>query len=225
VLLGGCTSAVETYRKQGVKLYQSEQYEQSMTAFDKALAANQFDAVSNAYAGLLHYRLGEYEQAEYHCRVALDRDPSSEEAKNGLTATLIKLGKPDEALDALERAAKMAEGVDDPREEKSFKRPYTKQVEERLFLGKVNDRVRIARAYQGLGDYDNALVYYKKALLLSPEDPNVLMAIADMYEKAGNKGQTQVYLKRAYRQNPAIPGITDAMTRNGVAVSEALEER
>ena len=226
MVLVGCARPLEKYRKEGVALYNAEKYDEAEVVLNKALQEYQFDAVSNAYSGLIHYQKGELEQAEYHLRVALNSDPSSDEAKGGLTVTLIKKGKPDEALDALERAAKMAEGVDDPRWEKSnFKKPYTKQVEERLYTGKVNDRIRIARAYQTLGDYDNAMVYYKKALEMSPENVSVLMSIADMSEKAGNKAQAKEYLARAYKKAPGTPGLTEAMTRNGLAISDVTPPR
>jgi len=222
-LVPGCMSDLERYRKEGIAQYKADQFDQSLETLNKALSNDQFDAQSNVYAGLIHYRAKNYVQAEYHFRLALQADPSSEEAKAGLTATLIAKGQPDKALDALERAAEMAEKVDDPRWQKTeIKRPYTKGVEERLFLGKVNDRIRIARAYERLGDYDNALVYYKKALEISPENANVLMSIADLAEKAGNKAEARAYLARAYRKDPALPGLTEAMTRNGLAISDVL---
>jgi tetratricopeptide (TPR) repeat protein len=221
--LSGCTSKLEVLRKQGVREYQAGQLDQAQATLKNALHEDQFDAVSNAYAGMIEYRQDNLAQAEYHFRVALQSDPSSEEAKSGLTATLIKQGKPDEALDALERAAKLAEKVPDPRWEKTdIKKPYTKQVEERLYLGKEKDRIRIAQTYETLGDYENALVYYKKALEYAPQDGKVLMAVAQLAEKAGNKPQTVEYLKKAYRAEPGLPGLTDAMTRNGVAISDVI---
>jgi tetratricopeptide (TPR) repeat protein len=206
--LTGCESDLERNRKLGVALYKQEKLDDSQVALQKALKDDQFDAVANAYQGMIDYRANHLEQAEYHFHVALNADPSSEEAKAGLTATLIKKGQPDQALDALERAAKMAEKVDDPRWLKSdIKKPYTKQVEEKLFLGKVNDRIRIARTYEKLGDYDNALVYYKKALEMSPDNANELMSIADMAERAGNRAQAREYLAQAYKADPSQPGI------------------
>jgi tetratricopeptide (TPR) repeat protein len=222
-VLPGCETKLEHFRKQGISLYKAEKYDDSLAALNTALTYDQFDAKANAYAGLIQYRAGNYVQAAYHFNLALQADPSSEEAKDGLTATYIKQGKPDQALDALERAAKMAEKVQDPRWEKSnIKRKYIHDVEERMYLGKVDDRLRIGRTYEQLGDYDNAQVYYQKALERSPKDGTVLMALANLAEKAGNKAQARTYLTRAYIADPGTPGLVDAMTRNGLAISDVL---
>jgi tetratricopeptide (TPR) repeat protein len=222
-LLTGCESGVEKYRKAGIAEYNKGDYEHSLNTLNKALSYDQFDAQANAYAGLIQYRQGNYEQAAYHFKVALQSDPSSEEAKDGLTAALIKLDKPDVALDYLERAAAMADKVKDPRMAQSASKiPLQLQTEARLYAGKVGDRIRIGRAYEKLGDYDNALVYYQKALSLDPTDTRTLMALAELSEKVGNKGATREYLIRAYNANPATPGLTDAMTRNGIAISDVI---
>jgi tetratricopeptide (TPR) repeat protein len=220
--LTGCATKLEQFRKEGVRLYNEQEYDQSLAKLNDALREDQFDAVSNAYAGLIEYRADHLVQAEYHLRLALQADPSSEEAKAGLTATLIKQGKPDEALDALERAAKLAEGVEDPRRLKAnIKVPYTKQVEERLFLGKYNDRIRIAKVYESLGDYDNAFNYYKMALEYR-DDAGTLMAIGDLAERAQNSEQAREYYARAYEKNPAEPGLVSAMTRVGLSISRVI---
>src|SRR4051794_31177153 len=72
VMLTGCETRLEKYRNEGVKLYNQKQYDESMVNLDKALHEDQFDATSNAYAGLIHYLEGEYQQAEYHSRLALN---------------------------------------------------------------------------------------------------------------------------------------------------------
>jgi tetratricopeptide (TPR) repeat protein len=222
-LLTGCETNLEKFRKEGVRLYNAQQYDDSLATLNKALHEDQFDAVSNAYAGLIDLRSDRLQQAEYHFHVALDADPSSEEAKDGLTATLVKQGKPDLALDALERSAKVAEGVEDPRGLKSnIKVPYTKDVEERLFLGKVKDRIRIAKAYETLGDYDNAFTYYKKALELAPDDAGILLATGLLAERAKNPERAREYLRQAYLKDPGLPGLTEAMTRNGLPISEVI---
>jgi Tfp pilus assembly protein PilF len=221
--LTGCETSVEHYRNEGVRLYQAQKFDDSRAALEQALQKDQSDPVSNAYAGLIELRSDQLAQAEYHFKVTLDRDPSSEEAKSGLASTLIKEGKAGQALDVLERAADMAAAVPDPRNEKSnIKVPYTKQVEERLVLGRVKDRLRIAKVYESVGDYDNALVHYKKALVLR-DDTGTMMAIVAMAERAKNQPLAREYLTKAWNQDPRTPGIVEAMTRNGLAISSAME--
>ena len=221
-LFSGCESNVQKYREQGVKLYEEKHLDQSLATLTKALSYDEFDAVSNAYAGLIYYQSGDYVQAAYHFKVALQSDPSSNQAKDGLTAAYIRLGKPDLALDYLERASAMADKVKDPRWEKSEKMPYKKQTEEGLYLGKAGDRLRIGRAYEQLGDYDNALVYYKKALALQSDSAEVLFALALLYEKTGNAAETREFLIRTYNVDPSMPELTDTMTRNHVAISSVI---
>jgi len=219
----GCESNVERYRKEGIALYRQDQYDQSMESLKKALSYDQFDARANTYAGLIHYRAGEYVQATYHFKVALQSDPSSEEAKDGMTSTFLKIGQPDRALDALERAAKLADGVDDPRWKKTYtNRPYQNQIEEALYVGRAGDRFRIARIYEKLGDYDNAAIYFDQALVLAPKNGRILLAKAEMFEKIGNKADVRDLLIRAYNVSPATPGLVDAMTRNNIALSSVI---
>ncbi len=220
--LTGCETSLEHYRNEGVRLYKAQQYDESRAALEQALQKDQSDPVSNAYAGLIELRSDQLAQAEYHFKVTLDRDPSSEEAKSGLASTLIKEGKAGQALDVLERAAKLAEAVPDPRGDKSnIKVPYTKQVDERLFLGQVKDRLRIAKVYESLGDYDNALVQYKLALAKG-NDTSTMMAIVAMAERAKNQPLAREYLAMAWNQDPRTPGLVEAMTRNGLAISSVM---
>jgi tetratricopeptide (TPR) repeat protein len=223
MLLGGCAEKLEVYRTQGIRQYEAKQYDRSLQTLNKALTYDEFDARANTYAGLIHYRAGNYQQAAYHARVALQSDPSSEEAKDCLTAALIKLDKPDLALDALERAAALAENVSDPRWQRTFvKKRYTKEVQENLYYGKVDDRVRIGRAYERLGDYDNAVLFYKKAIELTPRNTQAWVAMGNMYAKLGNKAEARNCLVRAYNIDPATPGLTEAMTKQGIAISEVI---
>src|SRR4051812_40405132 len=213
LLLPACTSNNETLRKQGISEYQHGQFDQSLTTLNRSLSYDQFDPQANAYVGLLQYRQGHYEQASYYFKTALQSDPSSQEALEGLISSYVQLGKPDQALDFLERHNEVADQVQDPRWEKSnVKRRYQKQTEESLFTGKVNARLRIARTYEKLGDYDNALLYYKEALKLDPNSASANMYIATLYDKTGNKTAARDYLVRAYNIDPALPGLTELMT-------------
>jgi tetratricopeptide (TPR) repeat protein len=221
--LTGCETTVERYRNEGVRLYNAQQYDQSRAALDQALQRDQSDPVSNAYAGLIELRNDQLKQAQYHFEMTLIRDPSSEEAKAGLASALIKAGKAGQGIDALERAAKLAEETPDPRGDKSnIKVPYTKQVEERLVLGQVKDRLRIAKVYESIGDYDNALVQYKLALA-KRADTSTMMAVVAMADRANNKPLAREYLSMAWIKDPRTPGLVEAMTRHDLAISTVME--
>src|SRR5580765_4923379 len=73
-MMGGCESNVEHYRKEGITLYGQQKYDQSLVSLNKALTYDEFDGKSNAYAGLVHYRAGEYVPAAYHFKLALQAD-------------------------------------------------------------------------------------------------------------------------------------------------------
>jgi tetratricopeptide (TPR) repeat protein len=94
-------------------------------------------------------------------------------------------------------------------------------VEERLFLGRFNDRVRIAKVYESLGDYDNALVYYKRALELR-KDTSTMLDIVAMADRAKNPALAREYLTLAYRTDPATPGIVEALTSHGLPISQII---
>lgn len=222
-LFTGCESTVEKYRKQGISLYNNGEYDQSLATLKTALSADQFDAKSNTYAGLIEYRQGNYQQASYYFKVALQSDPSQEEALSGLVAAYIKLDKPDLALDFLERRSAMADQVKDPRWEKTnVKRPYEHQTEENLYVGKTGARRLIGHTYEKLGDYDNALLYYQKASDMAPRDVNPLLDIAGLYDKTGNKAAARDYLIRAYNIDPSAPGLTDLMTKDNVIINDVI---
>lgn len=218
--LTACTAPVEKYRHEGVRLYQQQQYDAALEAFTKSLADDASDPVSNAYAGLIHYRAGHLTQAAYHAKIALDMDPSNPEAREVLLASLIKQDKSDEAINNLERLSALADKTRDPRWLKGdAKRRYQMETEERLFLGRAHSRYQVASTYERLGDLDNARLWYERALQQAPNNTRVLMALARLYDRAGNKERLVEYVRRVYALDPAAPGLVDLMTRNNIALS------
>ena len=219
--LSACTAPVEKYRNEGLKLYKAGQYDAALSAFKQSLAADASDPTSNAYSAAIQYRAGNLTQAAYHAKVALQFDPSNEEARNVLVVALIKQDKADQALDDLERLSELANKTADPRMYKGDgKRRYKYETEEHLFLGRADSRFQVGRGYETIGDLDNAILWYQRALKESPDSAPILFAFARVYEKAGNKPEAIRYAREAYRQNPAIPGLTDMLTRLRIAISD-----
>jgi len=217
--LTGCESPAAKLRTEGLGLYDKGSYEPALQKFDAALQYDQFDARSNYYAGAIQSKLGKYEQAEYHLKLAWQADPGRPEVKEALAETLVREGKEDAALDFLERDAALTAQVVDPRPLKAGKMLYTKQVEERMYLGKAGDRLRVAQIYEKIGDMENAKVNYRKALDMAPNDPVFLLAAGRFYAKTGDRATAGAALRKAYSIDPTTPGLVDAMTHAGVAIS------
>ncbi len=217
--LTGCANPAAKLRGEGLALYSGNAYEPALEKFNAALKYDEFEPRANYYAGAIHEKLGHYEQAEYHLKLAWQADPGFGNVKDALTETLLLEGKEDGALDFLERDAALTAKVADPRPEKNGKRPYTKQVEERMFLNKGGDRLRVAKTYEKIGDMENAKINYAKALKMAPNNADYFLAAANFYVKIGDHAAADAAFHRAYRIDPATPGLVDAMTKAGVAIS------
>ncbi len=71
------------------------------------------------------------------------------------------------------------------------------------------------RGWQGLGflygivkeDYVKAEEFYKKALELSPDNPDILFGLAKVYEKAGREEDAEKLYKEALQRNPDNPAL------------------
>jgi len=223
LFLTGCLSPQIKLQNEGVELYTAKNYPQALEKFQAALKYNQFDASNDNYAGSSHLELGQFEQAEYHLRTAWQVDPGIPEVKTALTETLLRQGKPNLALDFLERDAEYTNKVQDPRDQKRIdKRRYVWDTEERMYLGKAGDRLRIAQTYEKLGNFDNARVYFEQARSMAPRAVRVTMAYALFFERIGDKPSAVELLKEVYRMDPATPGLVPAMTRNGVMISDLI---
>jgi tetratricopeptide (TPR) repeat protein len=219
-LVTGCESPEAKLRSEGLSLYAQNQYEPALDKFNAALKYNQFDARSNYYAGAIQTKLGHYEQAEYHLKLAWQADPSLPDVKDALTEVLLREGKEDAALDFLERDAALTAKAVDPRPEMvAAKRPVDKSVQERMFKGKGGDRLRVATTYEKIGDMENAKINYAKAIKMNPNSVDVLMAAGQFYTKIGDKTAATEAYGKAYHIDPAAPGLVEAMTKAGIPLS------
>jgi tetratricopeptide (TPR) repeat protein len=219
-LLAGCEAPESKLRSEGLSLYGQEQYEPALDKFNGALKYDQFEPRANYYAGSIQAKLGHYEQAEYHLKLAWQADPSLGDVKDALTEVLLREGKEDAALDFLERDAALTAKVLDPRPEiVSSKRPSDKTVQERMFKGKGGDRLRVATTYEKIGDMENAKANYAKAIKMNPNSVDVLTAAGLFYSKIGDKDAATDAFGKAYHIDPAAPGLVDAMTKAGIPLS------
>lgn len=220
VLLAGCQSAPLRLQKSGLAAYDAGHYQTALDDFNHALNYNVFDAKNNYYAGNAALKLGRLETAAYHYKLAWQANPGLPEVKDALTETYLRLGKPDEALDFLERDAALTAKTQDPRALKAVqKRRYVYQPEELMYLNKARDRVRIAQTYEKLGDLDNARVYFDQAVQMAPKQPEVLIAAASFYARIKQPDKARALFQKVYEIDPTAPGLADAMQQAGMTVT------
>lgn len=65
----------------------------------------------------------------------------------------------------------------------------------------VNSMLGVATSYQELGDNNNAIEYYKKALELKPIDSDIAYYIGALYGEAGDYTNAKIYLNKAVTFN------------------------
>jgi tetratricopeptide (TPR) repeat protein len=218
--LAGCQSPQARLQQQGLAEYQSGAYGQALATFNQALDQKPFDAQNNYYAGNAALKLGKLETAAYHYKLAWQADPGLADVKDALTTTYLRMGKPDQALDFLERDAELTAKVKDPRNLKKINnRRYTAQTEEAMFLNRARDRARIAETYEKLGDLDNARVYYEQAVKMGPKDPAVLIPAASFYARIGKKQRASDLFEQVYKVDPHAEGLAAAMEQAGMKVT------
>ena len=216
-LLPGCDSPQAKLRQKGIEEYNAGQYQMAFDTFNKGLDYNQMKATDNYYAGASAMKLGNLKRAEYHFYLAWQADPSMADVKDALTECLLREGKEDQALDFLERDAALTAKVKDPRPLKQINnRPYTHQVDERMFLTKGGDRLRVADTYERMGDLDNARLNYNKAIELDPTNPQIHFAAGMFCERINNKAAAGTEYTAVYQLDPKYPDIIPALARAGL---------
>lgn len=198
-------------------------------AVDRALQKNDFrSAIASATRAahsapnnadlwfLLGYaaRLGgDYKLSLEGYQRGLQLKPSSIAGLSGEAQTYAKMGRINEAQDLLKKvlaanpksatdlqlSGELALNTDPNMALDLLKRAEAIQPDARTDL-------LIARAYQKLNQNDAAKQYLDKALNRSPNDPNVLRAVAAYYRDAGKFDQSIAILQRAVQRNPDVLG-------------------
>ena len=51
------------------------------------------------------------------------------------------------------------------------------------------------------------------------------MSVGTMAERAKNQKMAQDYLGQAYRMDPSLPGLSQAMTRNNLPISDVIRPK
>lgn len=123
----------------------------------------------------------EYYSAEYEYSKALKLDEENVRANFGLGKLYVVTGEKEKAADVFSKLARQ-DNVLEP--------------ENKHFFNELGIELR------GLGLFEQALAFYKKALTLAPDDENLLFNIARAAYEGGDKAGAEEYLLAALTLNP-----------------------
>jgi tetratricopeptide (TPR) repeat protein len=160
--------------------------------------------------GLVEERSGHMAKAQAAYEQAVRKDPKALQVYRDLAELHLRMGKPEEALQAAEHVRDLA-----PQDPSSF-----------LFLGNVlvaqGNLAKAAEAYEkslqldpqnlraleNLGNYysivdpDKALSYYQRYLEIHPRDPDIHFQVGLLYQKKGDREKAMSFYKQAVDLDP-----------------------
>ncbi|GHU07306.1 hypothetical protein FACS1894151_01420 [Spirochaetia bacterium] len=170
-------SQAETFYQAGLSRMAREQWYEAAESFLESLRLNQAHAGANASLAECYYALEEFDEALIYVRRARTFARSNLSLANLEGVTLIALGR-------LEEAARVINEV-------LAREPYNKEA---LFAAAELD---IARGRVG-----DALLRYREAARLFPDDRRVLISLALILGSMGEQNNARFYIERALQEHP-----------------------
>lgn len=186
----------------GIACYQSDDLDRALF-YMQQLAGQKLPKVHYSL-GLIYWRQGELAHAERHLRLSLEFQPDNTGTALALGETLLRSGKPHDAVTVLANTAARA-----PRDVQvqfvlGRARMAAEQWEEAVLAFRTllltdrehNDaRVAMAGAYMKLRDFDNAELVLKEALLQDQESVPALLSLGKLALLKSNRKRAEEYFR------------------------------
>lgn len=202
----GCTPDVKDLRTEGIQLFQSRQYIESMAVLNEALEKSPSDAQSNCYMGLNYRQIAtrkfeqgdvpagrrELDRAIYYYTQAIKSWPNYMEAVALKNEAQEARGKYERAMATVATVANNNRGIGE-------------------------HFVQLGDEYRERGDYDNALKAYKTALASDPNLARAYAAMGKLYMRVGDRALAMDSYQKAYSLNRREAGVADALAQLGTS--------
>lgn len=196
VQLGCSGMTARSLNAEGVRLYQSGNYQQAAASFQKAIASNPrsasayYNLASSLHkSGKLHNRPQDLQQAEQLYNQCLDYDPNHAECYRGLAVLLAETNRQDASYRLLEGWASRSPQSAEPRielarlyEETNNLPLAASQLEQAVTIDPNNARALTAlgRLRESTGDTQQALANYQRSLAINRFQPTVEARVASL---------------------------------------------
>ncbi len=220
------------YNNLGMLYFNERDYPHAVDTLEHALKLHQNMPTSSAMLGMSYYQLGMNEKAEPLMRAAVRANPSDDHAEMTLAQLLIRMRKYDEAAQTLNRFL-----TRNPKDQEAWYllgKTYLQMSQDAL--GKINaidPNSVVAHEIAGeidesMHNYDSALVEYKKAVELAPQQPGTHMHMANAYWLIGKWVSAEAEFKTELAVDPnnctAHWKLADSMLEANESNEEALAE-
>lgn len=194
------------YNNLGMLYFNQRDYTHAAQVLEQGLKLNPDMPTASALLGLSYSRLGQSEQAEPLLEAAVRANPDDDNAKIALARTLISLKKFEEATPYLRSFLER-----NPKDQQAWYllgKSYLQLSEDAL--GKINQiDPNSVTAHEVAGEidasmhnYDGALVEYKKAIDIAPQQPGTHMHMADTFWLIGKWESAQEEFKAELVNDP-----------------------
>jgi tetratricopeptide (TPR) repeat protein len=223
---GDAAAAIEKYRQMirlaphlaaaynnlGMLYFNQHDFAQAAPVLERGLRLNPNMPTAAAMLGLSYYELGDNDKAEPLLERAARANPSDDNVQMGLAHVLISLGKSEEATHALneylERNPKDLEAL------YLLGKTYLEMSEDTLGkINRIDPNSYVAHEVAGeidedMRNYDGALVEFKKAVDLAPQQPGTHLRLANVYWVMGKWDSAQAEFRTELSNAP-----TDCIAR------------
>jgi len=194
------------YNNLGMLYFNEHDYEHAAEVLEHGLKLHQSMSTAAAMLGMSYYQLGMNEKAEPLMRAAVKANPKDDQAEMMLAHVLIKLSKYDEATQTLNHFLSR-----NPKDQEAWYllgKSYLQMSQDALKkINEIDSNSVVAHEISGeidesMHNYDSALVEYKKAVDMAPQQPDTHMHMANAYWLIGKWESAQTEFKAELAIDP-----------------------
>ena len=220
------------YNNLGMLYFSQRDYSQAAEVLEQGLKVNPDMPTASAMLGLSYSRMGENEKAEPLLEAAVRANPNDDNTQMALARTLINLGRYDEATPCLRSFLDR-----NPKDQQAWYllgKTYLRLSEDAL--GKINQidpnsataHIIAGEIDESMRNYDGALVEYKKAIDLAPQQSGTHARMGNVFWLTGKWESAQTEFKAELATDPnnctARWKLANSMLEANAPAQDALTE-
>jgi len=220
------------YNNLGMLYFNEHAYAKAVPVLEKGLRLNANMPTATAMLGLSYFELGENHRAKPLLEKALHANPTDDNIQISLAHVLLSLGENQEAIEHLNSYLHR-----NPKDQEAWYvlgKTYLQLSEDALAkVNEINPNSYVAHEVAGeidesMKNYDGALVEFKKAVSLAPQQPGTHLRLGNIYWEMGKWQSAQQQFRTELTIAPtdciARWKLADSILQGNGSNDEALKE-